>query len=55
MICANSLTLALVQGQRGCATMINVGRSPDRSICDAGQARGSAPTRPGVFSYWNNV
>src|SRR5437868_15424235 len=35
--------------------MTSVGRSVAGTIRDSGHARGRAPMRPGVFSYWNKI
>src|SRR5438477_1728155 len=35
--------------------MTSVGRSVAGMIRDSGHARGNAPMRPGVFSYWNKI
>src|SRR2546421_10461202 len=35
--------------------MTSVGRSVAGTMRDSGHARGNAPMRPGVFSYWNKI
>src|SRR3981081_3509254 len=52
--CASSPMLARLQGQCGCASIINVGLSVCRGTIDtAGQFEETKPAEPGVISYLN--